>query len=328
MLKSKQKSLILLATFLCAVLTGHTQCNDAYGNSVDCPTANDSLIVYNNAINVYNFYEKSLDYVKLSSQKLKTRQDVLACFHLLENAVDSFALNWIKRERLINGEDLPNVLLPRDGKNIPVDQYYLQVDAYRFYQRELENGILNTTSPFPIYDTRIAPLVINAYENRVSRDDFNGDFVNVALYIPVVVKPYAMLSDSEKVLREEIIRGRVPEKLKKKKPQNSPIAKNKRKKVAIVPIKNSTSDYIITTPKNTGSFTRPPANAISVYYYNGYGGGHLMGYLVGRKFRKYLPTDEFYWATPKWLKSFLDDSSAVDKYLKQRLGAYYNGLYK
>jgi hypothetical protein len=60
-------------------------------------------------------------------------------------------------------------------------------------------------------------LVVNSYENRYGRDGFNGDFVNVALYIPVTVKPYAMLTDSEKVVREQILNGNIPKGVIKKK---------------------------------------------------------------------------------------------------------------
>jgi hypothetical protein len=50
--------------------------------------------------------------------------------------------------------------------------------------------------------------------------------------------------------------------------------------------------------------------------------------MVNRKFRKYLPTDEFYWAMPKWLKDFLNNDTELEKYLRFNLGGYYDGLYK
>jgi hypothetical protein len=100
------------------------------------------------------------------------------------------------------------IVLPKDGKNIPIDEYYERIDEYRFYQRELECGILNTTSPFPVYDIRIAPLYMNVYRNHSAKDDYNGDEVEVALYIPVTVKPYELLTDAELEFRKKVLGNR------------------------------------------------------------------------------------------------------------------------
>jgi hypothetical protein len=307
----------------------YSQCLDVYGRETDCPTENDSLVVYNNALKVYEFYEKNPDYVKLKSVRLKTRQEVLNCFYQLENAVDSFNVLRQLRERVINGEDLPKVLLPRDGKNIPMNEYYIYIDAYRFYQRELENGILNVNSPFPIYDIRISPLIINSYENRFSYDEYNGDFVNVALYIPVTVKPYKLLTDSEKVIRSEILNGSIPKKILQ--PKSKPKSKFKPVKPSPqdnLPLESAGIYYIPPSVRKEYKFTVPPPGSIGLYYLTPYGGGYLMGYMVGRKFRKYLSTDEFYWTVPKWLKDFLNNDIELEKYLKNKLGKYYGGLYK
>lgn len=304
-----------------------SQCTDVYGRNVTCPTENDSLIVYNNALKVYEFYEKNPDYVKLKSERLRTKQDVLDCFYHLQDAVDSFQVRWQLRERVLNGEDIPSVLLPRDGKNIPMSDYYQYIDDYVFYQREFENGILNTNSPFPIYDIRIAPLVINTYENRYSNDDFNGDFVNVALYIPVTVKPFRLLTDSEKVERQRILSGQI---IKRKvvvvNPPKPP--KVSKKIVDTTLLKSATIDYTPPVINKEYKFTTPPPHAIPMYYYASPGNGTIMGYLVGRKFRKYLPTDEYYWALPKWLKELLNNDKELDKYLKIQLGGWYEGLYQ
>jgi hypothetical protein len=309
----------------------HSQCLDVYNRSSSCPTENDSLVVYNNALKVYEFYEKNPDYIKLKSIRLKTRQEVLNCFYQLENAVDSFIVLRQLRDRVINGENLPNVLLPRDGKNIPMNEYYIYIDDYRFYQRELENGILNVNSPFPIYDIRIAPLIINSYENRFSYDEYNGDFVNVTLYIPVTVKPYKLLTDSEKIIRNEILKGSIPKKILQPKTKPKPKLKSKPTKPSPKddsPLESANIDYVPPIIRKEYKYTVPPPGSIGIYYLTPYGGGYLMGFIVGRKFRKYLPTDEFYWAMPKWLKDFLDNDVELEKYLKNKLGSYYNGLYK
>jgi hypothetical protein len=321
------KVILNLALLLLLSFNSISQCFDIYGRNATCPTENDSLIVYNNALKVYEFYEKNPDYVKLKTQRLRTKQDVINCFYQLQDAVDSFQMRWQLRERVINGEDIPSVLLPRDGKNIPLSDYYQYIDENIFYQRELENGILNISSPFPIYDIRIAPLIINSYENRYSYDEFNGDFVNVALYIPVTVKPYRLLSDSEKIERQKILNGII---VKKKSNLISPQKPTKinKKIIDTTLLKSANINYVPPLINKEFKFTYPPSNAVPMYYYNYYGAGTLMGYMVGRKFRKVLPTDEYYWAMPKWLKEFLNDDSKLERYLKIELGGYYDGIYK
>jgi len=308
----------------------YSQCYDVFGREADCPTENDSLVIYSNALKVYEFYEKNPDYTKLKSIRLKTKQNVMDCFYQLESALDSFNIRWQLRERVLNGEDIPSVLMPRDGKNINREEYYQYIDSYRFYQRELENGILNTSSPFPIYDIRISPLLINSYENRLSNDEYNGDFVNVALYVPVTVKPYNMLTDSEKVIRAKILEGRFPVVIKKESP--------KKKKVVIPKVKPEVKDttllenanitYVPPAFEKGPYYTHPPEGAIPFYFYNYYGAGSLGGYMIGRKFRKVWPTDEYYWAVPKWIKDLLNDNKRLEQYLIIALGHYYGGIYE
>lgn len=329
------KFIIKLIFFLLLSLNSKSQCYDVFDRPCECPTENDSLVVYNNALKVYEFYEKDPNYVKLNTEKLKTKQLIKNCFYHLEEAVDTFSNRFLLREQVLNGADLPHVLLPRNGKNIPLSDYYLYIDEYRFYQREFENGILNTTSPFPIYDIRISPLIINSYENRTSYDDFNGDFVNVALYVPVTIKPVRLLTEKEKEIRKKVLEGYVF--LKPKPIQNTQIKNSEPTKTinkVVIPKKTvsasdtteiKTVDY--TPPTVQKKFTYPPSNAVPMYYYNSWGAGTLMGHMIGRKFRKYLPTDEYYWAIPKWLKDFLNNDVELEKYLKSQLGDYYGGIY-
>jgi hypothetical protein len=307
-------------------LNANSQCIDVFNRTADCPTEEDSLIIYNNALKVYEFYEKNPEYTKLKTTRLKTKQDVINCFYQLEDALDTFNIRWLLRERVLNGEDIPSVLLPRNGKNIPKDNYYLYIDNYRFYQRELESGILNTSSPFPLYDIRISPLIINSYENRISYDENNGDFVNVALYIPVTVKPFRLLTDSERIVRENILRG-VKLKPTQTRTIKTIIPKTKSKKIDTTLLSSSNLTIVLPTYKKTYRYTYPPNNATPVYHRNPYGGGCLIGYMISRKFRKFLSTDEFYWSLPKWYKEFLKNDLELEKYLRIMFGGYYDGLY-
>jgi hypothetical protein len=49
--------------------------------------------------------------------------------------------------------------------------------------------------------------------------------------------------------------------------------------------------------------------------------------MIKRQFRKFQPTDEYYWALPKKVKAFLNDDSAVEKYIGEKFGGYYDGYY-
>jgi hypothetical protein len=301
---------------------------DFFGRNVDCPTENDSLAVYNNSLKIYEFYEKNPDYIKLKSVKLRTKQDVLNCFYSLQDAVKEFNERFVLRQRVLNGENLPNVLLPRSGKNIPLNDYYVYVDEYRFFQRELENGILNTSSPFPIYDVRIAPLIINSYENRYGKNEFNGDYVNIALYIPVTVKPYRLLTEDEKKEREMILSGVISPNIIKPKTvakKITPLTELKRITNDTTVLPTANIEYTLPiVAKQTPGFTLVPAIATPVFFE---GNGWLIGHMIGRKFRKFQPTDEFYWALPQSMKDFLMNNEAIRVYLELVYGKYYDGIY-
>ena len=49
------------------------------------------------------------------------------CFYQLENALDSLNIRWQLRERVLNGEDIPSVLMTRDGKNINKEDYTINL---------------------------------------------------------------------------------------------------------------------------------------------------------------------------------------------------------
>jgi hypothetical protein len=341
------KIIFKVVFLLCLSLNCFPQCLDFFGRNVDCPTENDSLAVYNNSLKVYEFYEKNPDYVKIKSVRFKTNQDVLNCFYSLQDAVKEFKQRFELRERVLNGENIPSVLLPRNGKNIPLSDYYVSIDDYRFFQRELENGILNTKSPFPLYDYRIAPLVVNSYENRYGKNEFNGDFVNIALYIPVTVKPYRLLTEEEKKEREIILKGVISPNIIKPKTVDkkiTPLTELKRitNDTTILPTANieytlptinkqikDTTIVLVDTMKivTVAKFKPIPSGAIPIYYYNSWGNSWFIGHMVGRKFRKFQPGDEFYWVLPKSIKDFLMNDEAIKFYLEQIYGKYYDGIY-
>jgi len=312
--------LLILALFTITRLPA--QCLDIYGHNVECPTIDDSLVIYNNSLKVYSFFENNKAYKKISSIRLNSKLDVTKCFYKLDSSLDNFKMLWQKRERKLAGENL-DIFMPRGGENIEVELYYQRVDDYRFYQREFENGILNTTSPFPMYDIRIAPLVINKYINNHG-EDFNGDEVEIALYIPVTVKPYSLLTEDEMKLREKILG------VKPKFTTSNIFPKRKvimRTDSVVKPMhfaRSNRKDSILEPsefkyPNFNGNITNP------IYASNGYT-SCLIGWLVGRKFRKIRPNEYPQFGVPLYGRELLENEKELDKTLRIKFGGYYQGL--
>jgi len=296
---------------------------DVYGHNVECPTIDDSLVIYNNSLKVYSYFENNKDYKKISSVRLNGKIDVTKCFYRLDSSLDNFKILWQQRERFLAGERL-DVLMPRGGENIEIEEYYQRVDDYKFYQREFENGILNTVSPFPIYDIRIAPLVINTYLNNYGTE-FNGDQVEIALYIPVTVKPYILLTEDELKLRQKLLG------VKPKYVTSNIFPKRKvimRKDSLVKPM------YFVNTIKKKDSILPPSiykypifAENFSnpIYSSNGIT-SCLVGWMIGRKFRKIKPNEYNQYAVPSYGRQLLENQKELDKTLRIKFGEYYQGL--
>jgi hypothetical protein len=317
------KILLLILLFFIISTDLSSQCLDIYGHTVECPTIDDSLVIYNNSLKVYSFYENNKAYKKISSIRLNTKLDVTNCFYKLDSSLDNFKMIWQKRERRLAGENL-GILMPRNGENIAVEEYYQKIDEYRFYQREFENGILNITSPFPMYDTRIAPLVINKYINYTANDYNNGDEVEIALYIPVTVKPYSLLTEDEMKLRQKILGVKPKYVTSNIFPKRKVIMKTDSVVKPMYLVKPNKKDSILEPsefkyPLFNGNITNP------IYASNGYT-SCLIGWLVGRKFRKLKPEEYVQFAVPLYGRELLQNEKELDKTLRIKFGEYYQGI--
>lgn len=70
----------------------------------------------------------------------------------------------------------------------------------------------------------------------------------------------------------------------------------------------------------------PPDKGLPIYAYNGYT-GCLVGWLVGKKFMKIKKTDYGNYGVPLFGRELLENDKELDKMLKIKFGAYYEGLY-
>lgn len=312
---------------LLVVLTIDAQCVDVYSSPTECPTSADSLVLYNNAIKVVNFYERNPDYLKTSSEKIITPYDKL---HIFQDLVDARRMFKIIRRQF---PPLPG----GKYKDITFEEYYQEVDDYRFYQRELENQTVNREAASSLYDLRISPVVVNKYTCTNLNSAYSGDLVNIPLYIPVIVKPFMMLTDSELVLRKSLLEATAPVVPSFIKVVLQPaILKSVVIKDTTVPIKIP----VKTLPKvhvNIESEKKHLAKLDFLLRYNLYspvyyfedpalGGPALIGFMTGRTFVRIRKEDYQAYAVPKWAQKLLENKIKLNDFLKILFGDYYQSI--
>ena len=303
---------IITALLLCYSVSISAQCTDIYASKVDCPTEEDSLILYNNAIKVVQFYDSNRSYQLTNSIELETVRQKIDVFEQLKEARRMF--NIIRREvaNLSESEKKFSAGKPRTGyKDITYSDYYQEVDEYRFYQRELENQIINANAQIPIYDNRIAPILVNTYQNYDTSSIYFGDLVQIPLYVPVVVKPFALLTGPELMLRNKVLKIPAPKVYPTRSMTKRDSGNNYIKKDIIV---------------EKSPLLYPESYKLPVYYYNQYGSACVIGFMIGHKFKKLTYEEYTQYAVTPFARTLLADDLLLDKQLRIKFGAYYEGL--
>lgn len=287
---------ILVLIFSSFGLFGYSQCYTFYGDPAPCPTVKDSLDIYQNAVKVYDFYHRNKTYKAIRSTRIKSAADQRMVYEkMLESRKMYFVLRSDRRSNNRSGKSQFEHSV--GYKDVGYDQYFNQITAHRFRQRDLENQIINAESPFPLYDNRIAPIVINEYKCLDSSSRYFGDIVNIPMYIPVVVKPQGMLSKTELVERNNVlgIAQEIPD-------EKQPV------------IEKVTAPELTTAELNKG---------VPIYYYNGYGSGSLVGFLHKRTFHRICKSEYHTYAIPKFARELLDDDEALSNWIKTQFGNRY-----
>jgi hypothetical protein len=149
------------------------------------PTSTDSLNLYRNAVNVFDFYNKNKDYENRGATYGVNKN----IFNDLEQALKSF-----KDKDFLHADT--NTI-----KKVPLSKYHKTLSPYLFNQRENANALLNTKAPMPLYDRRINPTA--EYYFGPSENAKLMDQVVLSGYDPIAVKPYALLTPEELTLRQE-----------------------------------------------------------------------------------------------------------------------------
>jgi len=153
-------------------------------------TLQDSLAIYNNAKSVQDFYEKSGQYIKTSESRIKS--DDLDKIHAGNDKKYEEVLRTINNERYT----------PQGKRKIRPEEYRVNIDRYKYKQRELSDYVLNTDAPMQLFDRRIAPqLLVDYTMSGNPLNPINDDDVDFKMYDPIAVKPYSMLTPDEKTSR-------------------------------------------------------------------------------------------------------------------------------
>jgi hypothetical protein len=182
----------------------------------DPPSSKDSLDLYNNTQQLLNYYKNyqfegsrmdnsifnTLDTYK---QEIKDRDKFAGSNMLGTNYIlnDNYKYVIDKNSRGFRGviEDKN-----QNRRIVPYKEmdnfYYNKIDKNKFKQRDLANFIVDLRSPMALYDRRITPNYINQYINKNPNDISFGDYIDIAMYDPIAIKPVSMLTPEERKLRE------------------------------------------------------------------------------------------------------------------------------
>lgn len=331
------KYVTYLLVSMLLTLQSYAQCKDVYGHNTECPTEADSLTVYNNALKVYEYYENNPKYqrtrqVELNSDMSKRNifEDLATARRLFFVIRREFGTTNAAQKKFAAGKPVPAY------KDIKYNQYYQEIDDYRFYQRELESQIVNAAAPASLFDIRIAPIIVNEYHCVDSTDPHFGDLVNIPLYVPVTVKPVMLLTEDELESRNQILAKidasykplviqkpyEDPPKIETKiidTPVATPIAKTIEKPVG-------TSKASLEKPIYLPTVYRKCQFPIPTYAYNPNTGGTIVGFVCGKTFIKIKPNEYKHYAVPDWAKSILENEKSLNELIKNKFGEYITNI--
>lgn len=147
------------------------------------PTAADSLALYNNAKQVAAYYNNSDYSVETTSTNVKNfdRDNRAAYISFIGNEDGNLTENGLRK--------------------IKPDEYRKDIDNNRYYQREQLYNILDTRAPMTLFDKRIIPQSYTISSNTNSKSNLSGDAIGLYRYDPIAVKPFNMLTPSERTER-------------------------------------------------------------------------------------------------------------------------------
>ncbi len=264
---------------------GNSQCMTLDGKNANCPTLQDSIVIYENAVKIREFFDNNRIYVKTSSRKIINDDDKRQIFNTIKDARISFVK--IRNEKLSGDLSNPN---KKNNANADINfsDYYHRINQFMFYQRELENQIINKEIPVPIYDCRICPVLVEEYKCMDSTSLYFGDIVNIPLYIPVIIKPVSLLTKSEMQIRKEILKN----------------------------------EYGIDVSFDPKIEELGVSRGLPVYCMNGLGSGSIVGFMKNGRFSKIKKEEYKQYLVRKDEQHLLENDEQFKNWLKIRYGSY------
>jgi len=275
----------VLIILLMIPFIGFSQCLTIYGKNASCPTIHDSIVIYENATKLKSFFNNNKIYVKTSSRKVINDNDKRLIFISMQEARISFV--EIRKEKLSRGLSNPNKK-NNNNADISFSQYYRKINQFMFYQRELENQIINKEIPVPIYDYRICPILVEEYKCIDSTSLNFGDIVNIPLYIPVIIKPVSMLTKTEMKIRKEILKN----------------------------------EYGIDVSFDSKMEELSVSRGLPVYCMNKLGSGSIVGFMNNGRFIKIKKEEYRQYLVQKDAQDLLENEQEFKNWLKIKYGSY------
>lgn len=156
------------------------------------PTSTDSLQLYNNSVEIQNYY-KNKGYRELDPKNA-----------LIVYTSQKTALSDLKNHLRIGEHPTTNRSIggARDPQ-FNISEYYQKIDNNKYKQREVYTGELDLASPFPLYDKRIKPTLTKHYSAQFMdrNNPLFEDEAQLPFYDPIAIKPWNQLSIKEKAER-------------------------------------------------------------------------------------------------------------------------------
>ena len=171
------------------------------------PTAADSLVIYNNAVALKNFYDNEVAKGRLSlGDKTKVsknfKKDAEEEIKKLKKENEKFYNTQINYRKIGFIPDdpvylkyygyTPQQIAEREKEGLALSR---NKEPYKAYYRDVITPAQNLGAPYAILDSRITPQYIVDY--GAIKGDYPGGLVSIYSYDPLAVKPAYLRSDAE-----------------------------------------------------------------------------------------------------------------------------------
>jgi hypothetical protein len=157
-------------------------------------SAQDYMDAYNHAIALENYMKNRLDYHSIDSKKDGYYGGDIPSSEMIYNDLNSNFNRWTDPKRQYPRNIIRNNIMSEDvlQKDIPILDYYQQIDENKFRQRELLDGTIDMDVPMGYYDKRIPISQLKEYYSN-DPDMHNG--ITIPMYDQHYLKDEMIKSD-------------------------------------------------------------------------------------------------------------------------------------